>query len=387
MKVAAGALKRKRSQAHHQFVPTQADLHRTDRLHTTLSKGNPKDRHRHKRHLSSHAGIAGVITAAAFIEPISMGSQLQKSGDVKKLQQSLRVSKRNTRLSGVMSQSTKKLGHAVPPFTSLRSAMNTHAMTYSEKADARGRQSEIAAINPSHKLVFAREFKMKTVKSRLSSARKTALGISSGLRSKATKSLGGNQKQRISSHGIDGLMNVMQANSFAALSKTGEISPGNTSPVQNVLAHAVHRGILQKHPGGWVIKPIHWKSPGAMPVSQWTLTAPKQSGPLILTLIHMQNSWKVHLEVSSLGLAGALAENLGQVQNMTAASLPVSQVSIFLGMGQHAMGQGNSSGNSGSFGRPQDPSPPSRPWRHSPLSSPVLGRPLLSANTVVDYQA
>ncbi len=120
------------------------------------------------------------------------------------------------------------------------------------------------------------------------------------------------------------------------------------SHVQPVLVRAVQQGVLKRRGGGWVIKPVNWRAPGGINASKWTLTMPKQARSLLMTLVHMQKSWKVDLEANSPAVAGALAENLSQTPGLVAASLPVSQVSVFLGLGHHQAGHGEGSGGSGS---------------------------------------
>ncbi|PSR27101.1 MAG: hypothetical protein C7B47_09345, partial [Sulfobacillus thermosulfidooxidans] len=242
-----------------------------------------------------------------------------------------------------------------PAFTSKRPFSPAVLVTKSQTGNSQLRDIKSIPVLSTHKLVFNRDFKAKAVKqTRPVSGKKSR---PSGKTWKSVKS----QKHR--GELTSGLWDAIGSSESQRnlINLKGSITPETrVTPVPKTVDQAIRQGILQKHVGGWIIKPIHWKGPSGMPASKWSLTWPKQSGPIIMTLIHMQNSWKVHLEVNSTTLAGALAENLGQVQNMTAASLPVSQVSVFLGMGQNAMGQGNSGG---SFGAPYEQPTQSVPWR------------------------
>ncbi len=158
------------------------------------------------------------------------------------------------------------------------------------------------------------------------------------------------------------------------------------APLPSVLRQSVQRGILQKSSGGWVVKPLHWKAPSGINATKWSLTLPKRAGSVIMTLIHMQKSWKVDMEVSAPGLAGVLAENLGQTATMTAAALPVSQVSVFVGLGQNQTGQGGGPGAQGSSSPGQSPSPhtPHRPTR---APSSLIRPGGFSSPARIDYQA
>lgn len=170
----------------------------------------------------------------------------------------------------------------------------------------------------------------------------------------------------------------------------GGSAPGEKVPakgVQPTLAQAVQKGVLQRTAAkGWVIKPLNWRSPAGTNASKWFLTLPKQRGPLIMTLIHMQQSWKVELEVNSPTVAGALTDNLGQTSAMSAASLPVSQVSVFVGFGHNQPGQNGSSG-SGGLPEPRNSSLPleGQAGSQARLRPPVDWSSLRYSH--IDYQA
>ena len=141
-------------------------------------------------------------------------------------------------------------------------------------------------------------------------------------------------------------------------SGTASLVKSSASRSQPVLGQAVAKGILERRSGNWVIKPINWRAPAGVNASKWSLTIPKQVGGLIMTLVHMQKSWKVDLQVNSSSAAGSLAENLSQTSSLLAASQPVSQVSVFLGLGHSQTGQGGGLPNRGDLDPQTQPGGP-----------------------------
>ncbi len=172
--------------------------------------------------------------------------------------------------------------------------------------------------------------------------------------------------------------------------RSGPVSmvKSSESRSQPVLGQAVAKGILQRRSGNWVIKPINWRAPAGVNASKWSLTMPKQVGGLIMTLVHMQKSWKVDLQVNSASAAGSLAENLSQASSLTAASQPVSQVSVFLGLGHSQTGQGGG-WEAGGLPNQRDSDPQTPPG--GPERSQIRSQSQVHSASIrysrVDYQA
>ncbi|SMC04579.1 hypothetical protein SAMN00768000_1728 [Sulfobacillus thermosulfidooxidans DSM 9293] len=349
--------------------------HHPYRLHTQHQLIARKHSHSHKKHQLPREAVLGTVVPGLLLGSMHTGHELETTlvGHVMR-QVSLHKANSGSLKSGLASQSQITLRKAPQP---------PNLLTNSESLGNSHRNPSTTETGTTPKLVFIRKFTMPTIRRSVSLSGKKTLQSSGN-----TKLLPKRRKDsgEITSGGLGGISSIEPNPSPIAL-KASVMSPSNGVPVHAILGQAIHKGILQRHVGGWVIKPVHWKAPNGTPGSKWILTMPKQSGPLIMTLLHMQNSWKVNFEVNSAGLAGALAENLGQVQNITAASLPVSQVSVFLGMGQNAMGQGNSSQGGGYFGALYEPPMQPMPWRARHGTATSVRHPSLKSQTAVDYQA